>query len=605
VSLYSELKRRNVIRVAIAYVAASWLLIQVIETLFPIYGLSDAAIRLVVAVLAIGFIPAMIISWAFERTPSGLRRDADVERSEELVVETARRSDRIILVLLAMALGYFAVDKFVIDPGRDTQLVTAATEQALSRARIESFGEKSIAVLPFVNMSSDPEQTFFSDGISEELLNLLAKIPQLRVTSRSSAFSFRGDNINIPDVAKILNVAHVLEGSVRRSGNQIRITAQLIEARSDTHLWSETYDRPFEDIFAIQDEVAAEVVKQLRLALLGDVPTTRKVDVRAYPLYLQARQIVGLMKLDELAMAEDLLNQALEIDPNYDDALVTLIQNYWYQRYPGFPSAERADELDRLLDESMARAKALNPNNAGLMTLLAWSETSLDEQARLNEKAAEIEPSNFDSLRLSADLATKLGDTDLAFRIYEYLAPRNPLEIWVHLGRGETYLAAGRSDEAIEHFEIAARLSVDTPAMNWKLGVARIIAGDPEGAIDDFEREPSPVYKLQGMTMALHDLGRKDESAAAMAALHAIEKDATWPFGFARAYAWIGNSDEAFRYLQMDREASDGRLDGAGTHPVLVKLHDDPRWIPFLRSVNGAPDQLAEIAYDPRFPDEL
>jgi tetratricopeptide (TPR) repeat protein len=170
---------------------------------------------------------------------------------------------------------------------------------------------------------------------------------------------------------------------------------------------------------------------------------------------------------------------------------------------------------------------------------------------------------------------------------------------------GETYLSVGRSGEAIEHFETAARLSADTPSMNWKLGIARIVAGDPEGAIGDFQLEPDEIYVLQGMAMALHDLGRKDESAATMAALHARDMDSSWPFGFARAYAWVGKSDEAFRYLQMTAELDPGALDGAGTHPLLVKLHDDPRWPVFLRSINQAPEQLAEIAYNPRLPDEL
>jgi TolB-like protein len=242
-SLFAELKRRNVFRVAIAYVAVSWLLIQVAETVFPVYGLSDAAIRLVITAVAIGLIPVLVISWVFELTPAGLKRDAEVDHSAPDVLASGKKFDRVILVVLAIALGYFAFDKFVLDPARDIELVEEATEHALTQARVESYGDRSIAVLPFVNMSSDPEQAFFSDGIAEELLNLLARIPELRVTSRSSSFMFRGDGLNLPDVASKLKVAHILEGSVRKAGNQVRITVQLIEAKSDTHLWSETYDR--------------------------------------------------------------------------------------------------------------------------------------------------------------------------------------------------------------------------------------------------------------------------------------------------------------------------------------------------------------------------
>jgi len=263
--LVSELKRRNVLRVGAAYIVAAWLVIQVAETIFPLFGYGDTPTRLVVIVLSIGFIPSLVFSWVFEITPEGLRRDADVDRDHSITQVTGKKLDRIILLVLALALAYFAFDKFVLEPTRVAEIVAETAQQARSDALVESYGEKSIAVLPFVNMSADPEQEYFSDGISEELLNLLAQIPELRVISRSSAFSFKNKDIAIPEVAKQLNVAHVLEGSVRKAGNRIRITAQLIEARSDTHLWSQVYDRELDDIFAIQDEVATAISQALKL----------------------------------------------------------------------------------------------------------------------------------------------------------------------------------------------------------------------------------------------------------------------------------------------------------------------------------------------------
>lgn len=275
--------------------ALSWLIIQVIETLFPLFGFSDAAARAVVLILVIGFIPAMIFAWVFELTPEGLKRDTEVDRTTTVSKRTTRRLDGLIILSLVLALGYFAFDKFVLTPQQQAQDLATATEEARREGRtqalVESYGDKSIAVLPFVNMSSDPEQEYFGDGIAEELLNRLAHIPQLRVISRSSAFSFKGTDIDIPTIARKLNVAHILEGSVRRSGDMIRITAQLIEAGSDTHLWSETFDRPFVDIFVIQDEVAAEVVRQLRITLLDGPPRATRVNPHAYAMYLQALQI--------------------------------------------------------------------------------------------------------------------------------------------------------------------------------------------------------------------------------------------------------------------------------------------------------------------------
>ena len=191
-SFLNELKRRNVLRVGAAYIVAAWLLIQVAETIFPLFGFDDTPARLVVIVLSIGFIPCLILSWVFEITPEGLKRDADVDRDHSITQVTGKKLDRIILVVLALALAYFAFDKFVLDPARDKTKVETALQQGRTEALVETYGDLSIAVLPFVNMSSDPEQEYFSDGLSEELLNLLTKIPELRVTSRSSAFSYKG-----------------------------------------------------------------------------------------------------------------------------------------------------------------------------------------------------------------------------------------------------------------------------------------------------------------------------------------------------------------------------------------------------------------------------
>jgi len=279
-----------------------------------------------------------------------------------------RRLDRLFLVALALALGFFVFDKFVLDPARDAEELATARQEARQEGRsdaiIESFGDKSIAVLPFVNMSSDPEQEYFADGISEELLTLLARIPKLRVISRSSAFSFKGKDVNIPEVARQLNVAHVLEGSVRKSGDRIRITAQLIEARSDTLLWLETYDRTLDDIFAIQDDVAAAVVEELKLTLLGEAPRAVRANPQAYALYIQAAHLFSMAHEEEYGRAEELVKQALEIDPDYVDALLLLGNLLRY--------SETADP--GTADAAFSRVMELDPDNA---ILLAFRATEL------------------------------------------------------------------------------------------------------------------------------------------------------------------------------------------------------------------------------------
>jgi TolB-like protein/lipoprotein NlpI len=595
-SLLQELKRRNVIRIGAAYVALSWLVIQVVETLFPMFGLSDAAARGVVIVLAIGFLPALVFAWVFELTPEGLRRESEVDHDSAASRHMTRRLDRLIMVFLALALGYFALDKFVIDPARDAEELATATEQARQEGRsdaiVESYGDKSIAVLPFVNMSSDPEQEYFADGISEELLNLLARIPTLRVISRSSAFSFKGKDVNIPAVARQLNVAHVLEGSVRKSGDRIRITAQLIEARSDTHLWSETYDRTLDDIFAIQDDVAAAVVEQLKLALLGETPRAERANPQAYALYIQAAHLFTIADQEDYGRALELVKQALAIDPDYVDALM-LLGNLLRFSEPPDPDASAA---------AFRRVMELDPDNAILLAFRAtdlWSQQAdMAGAARLLEKASRSDPYHPFVLFNVARFADAAGKTDLAIALNEYIAYRDPLFFWAHLNLGSTYFVAGRLEEALRQFEAALAINSNAGAVRWKTGLARLVLGDAAGALAEFELEdPRQPYGLHGRALAYHDLGRMEEYEVAMRELTESE-GAVWPWGLARAHGWLGNADEAFGYLEAKAQKHPQQLGGLATHPMFTKLHDDPRWEPFLRSVNQAPDQVAALEFD-------
>ena len=240
--IFRELKRRNIIRVAAAYVVLGWVLLQATGLIAPGLGLPAWTFPLIFLLLMIGFPVALLFAWAFELTPDGLKRTRDVDPQASVTAQTGRKFDFVIIGVLSVALLFLIVDRLFMAPTD-----TPGAPQEVVRS--------SIAVLPFVNMSNDPDQVYFSDGISEEILNVLAQIPDLHVTSRSSAFQFRGNDINIPDVAQQLGVANILEGSVRKSGTRIRITAQLIDAATDSHLWTHTYDRELDDVFAIQDEI--------------------------------------------------------------------------------------------------------------------------------------------------------------------------------------------------------------------------------------------------------------------------------------------------------------------------------------------------------------
>ena len=277
-NFFAELKRRNVIRAAILYLGAVWALAQGISQLGPSLGAPEWATRWFLVAAGIGFPFWIAFAWFYEFTPEGLKRESEIDPSDSIKRRTGRKLDFAIIGVLAVAVVLLLTDRFVLRHGVNETAALPITE-------------KTIAVLPFVNMSEEKANEYFSDGISEELLNLLTKMPQLQVAARTSSFSFKGKQIEIPEIARQLHVANVLEGSVRKSGDQLRITAQLIRAAEGYHLWSQTYDRKLDDIFKIQDEIAGEVVKQLKVTLLGAAPTVRQTDPKAYALYLQAVQL--------------------------------------------------------------------------------------------------------------------------------------------------------------------------------------------------------------------------------------------------------------------------------------------------------------------------
>jgi TolB-like protein/Tfp pilus assembly protein PilF len=456
VQFFEELKRRNVIRVGIAYVVTSWLVVQVVETIFPAFGFGDAAIRTAVVVLAIGFPLVLIFAWLFQLTPEGLKLDKDIDRSQPVPHHTGRKLDRAIIVVLAIALGYFAIDKFVIDPARDAAREVEIAERAQTEAIIGSFGDNSLAVLPFVNMSNDVENEYFSDGVAEEVLNLLAKIPDLRVISRSSSFSFRGKDIDIPSIAEQLNVALVLEGSVRRYGDQVRITAQLIEARSDRHLWSETYERELVDVFAIQDEISAAIVESLKDTInlqVDEAPRTTAVNTEAHDAYLRGQYLLALRNVTGAARE---FEKAISLDPDYALAHAQLAIAYQLR---GFDSRAPAHvEKAMTLDPSVAEAHAA----AGL---LSGSEDDFQGALRHFEKALQINPSYADVYTWMANmLEFQLGRYAEADAMREKALRLDPLSLPGRVNYVITLIETDRLTEADRELEKLASLAPDNYA---------------------------------------------------------------------------------------------------------------------------------------------
>ncbi len=339
-SLFAELKRRNVVRVGLAYIVIGWVLAQIAEFAFENFGAPEWVLKTFVVAVLLGLPLALFFAWAFEMTPEGLKREEDVDRSNSITPSTGRKLDFVIIGVLAVALAYFALDRGteieLIDSPEGTVVVDASDTEDANNVSVDEPIVRSIAVLPFVNMSSDKEQEWFSDGLTEELLNALARTPDLLVAARTSSFKYKGSNEDIPTIAKALGVAHVLEGSVRRGGDQLRVTAQLIRASDGFHLWSQTYDRKPEDVIALQEEVAIKIATALKTALdpeaLAKMMSSGTNSVPAYNAYLQglAYGISTISTGDayEFLSARDAFDKAVELDPEFSLAYWELAK-FW------------------------------------------------------------------------------------------------------------------------------------------------------------------------------------------------------------------------------------------------------------------------------------
>jgi len=608
--MFDQLRQRNVHRVALAYLAGAWLLIQVVETLTPDV-LPAGTVRAIVIVVAIGFVPALVLAWFFEWTPEGLKRE--IKMPAGAPAPESRWLDRTIIVTLIIAVAYFAIDKFIIDPVRDEGEIKAAAAEAVRDALagqlLEKYANRSIIVLPFLNISADEEQGYFADGISEELLNLLAKVEELRVISRSTSWSFKGQVTGVAEVREKLDVSHILEGSVRRAGTQVRVTAQLIDARTDTHLWSATYDRTLDDIFAIQDEISAEVVDQLKLELLAGPPTAEEIDPLAYDLYLQGRHLTHTVRTEEaLDRAIELLSRAVDLAPDYVPAIWELSRAIGISRQWDNPdeSAAKEQRIRALVDIMLELAPNSSYANMWLGYFAAW-EGDLQETALYRERAiAGATDSNlYLQQTLAAQFLAQLGRYEEAVVLALYVIDRDPVCAVCVDTVAFVARKAGKHREAAEALEKLLEWRDGSPLMNWQLGVAWLVAGEPGKALEYFEEGP-PGNREIGRMMAFHDLGRNDEFKAEFSEL--LSDPEQHPEGIARIAAWTGQNDLAFEYLEraIDREGPGFVQDIKRGADLYAPMQSDPRWQAFLERYDSAKEEdLSQIRFNPKLPTEV
>ena len=520
-NLFTELKRRNVIRVGLAYIIAAWLLLQVADVVINNIEAPAWVFQAILLVVMLGFALALIFAWAYELTPEGLKKEKDVDRSESITHVTGRKLDFAIIGVLVLALAYFAYDKFVISESDDAPSVAQSDEITDT-----DIPELSIAVLPFVNMSSDPEQEFFSDGISEELLNMLAKFPGLRVAARTSSFQFKGQNQDISKIADTLNVAHVLEGSVRKAGTTLRITAQLIRADSGYHLWSDTYDRELDDIFAVQDEIASAISEALKIKLAldaadgGGQPTTIKAaNTDAYEAFLRARELIHRRGRASLEEAVRQLERSLRLDDNFAPAhamlaIATTLLLESPQTYGDLSLAQ----VERIAVPHLDRALELEPNlaegHAG-KALLALDTEDMSLAIDYAYKALEINPSYIDAMNWLYLALGDLGRYVEQDAMMEQILETDPLTF---IGRLNHISALGGKGKTEEAHKLSEELISQNPWGGYSRHAQIYIYQDGKladcvtNALRAYAEEPTDIFANGILVDALVWVGEFDEA---------------------------------------------------------------------------------------------
>jgi adenylate cyclase len=577
--LFAELKRRNVYKVAVAYAVVAWLLIQIATQVFPFFEIPNWAVRLVVLAIVIGFPVALVIAWAFELTPEGLKRTEDVD----LATQSRRKSRAwiyIVIVGAAFSVGLFFIGRYT------AQHTTGAVRTELPT--------KSIAVLPFVNMSADKNDEYLSDGVSEELITALSKITGLQVKARTSSFAFKGKNEDIQKIGELLHVSHLLEGSVAKAGNKLRITAQLIQASDGNHEWSDTYDREMQDIFAVRSEVAQQVAETLKIRLLGE--EKRKIDkkptenLEAYNLYRQGRFYADKLSEEGMTKAVPLFQQAIEKDPRFALAYAGMADNYVIAADAIIPPREafsRAKEaaLKAIeLDDSLAEAHA----SLGLVHYhYDWDWPAAERELK---RAISLNPQSAQSYTLYTHYLAGMGRYDEAKKYGARALELDPLSVSAHwfLGWGAIY--AGRSDEAIGFFSKAIELDPNNPWTRWFLGRAYLFSGNSPRAIEEIETGlrfgPDDPLGLGFAGYVYAVTGRRADALKILQKLDALEKHRfVSTISRVYVYAGLGDKDKAFEWLEKAYQERSDSLAWFHNDPESKSLHDDPRFAALMRKI--------------------
>ena len=570
-----ELQRRNVIKSALAYLVVAWLITQVMAILIPTFELPVSLLKTSILVLTLGFPFWLIFSWIYEITPDGLKKTKNVIPEHSIAGKTSNRLNYVIIASLVIAIGLLIRNSFFTP-------ANAVNELELATVAID----KSIAVLAFVDMSPEKDQEYFSDGISEEILNLLVKIPELKVISRTSSFSYKGKDVKIKKIGEELHVGHVLEGSIRKAGNTFRITAQLIDANTGVHIWSETYDRDMEDIFMIQDEIATMVTQQLKVSLFGISLTSAKVNTDAYNLFLQANKVSRQGSSESNTNGIKLIKESIAIDSTYAPAW-SLLGNLIYSAGTSYAIIPRSDALKQG-KLAAKKAIALDPEYVFSYMDLAKIEHdswNFKEASHLMDKAMRLGQNNADVMHVQSHFAVQSGKLDLAITLMLKIIELAPLNEYNKLSLGFYYWLDGQFGKAEESFNKFLFLRPNYSHGNVLMGDIQLSLGHPEKALVYIEKQNEPFWTLYGKNLAVYAMGKTQEANDLLEQLITDWGDMAWP-NIAYVHAFRSEKDEAFKWLELALKNKDASLFEVLNYPQMRNLWGDPRWNNFINKLD-------------------
>ena len=591
-NFFSELKRRNVYKVAVAYAVVGWVIAQIATQVFPFLEIPNWIVRLVIVLIAIGFPIALVIAWAFEATPEGIKRTESAD-----AMPASRRQKKhawiyVVVIAAAISVALFFIGRYTAG-NSETPRQTAPA--ARSEAATASLPEKSIAVLPFENLSRDPDNAFFAEGIQDEILTRLAKVADLKVIARTSTQKFKSAPENLPDIAKQLGVLNILEGSVQKVNDQVRVNVQLINAMTEAHLWAEIYDRKLTDIFAVESDIAKTIAEAVQAKLTGSekamIAAQPTSDTTAYELYLKGRSLWEKRSGDNIPRAIAFYEQAIARDPNYALAYAGLANAYILS--PFWAGADRLDAYTKAEDAAL-KALHLDTNLAeahlALGKVYFWK---IDLAAALREyqRAIELKPNDAGAHHwYGNDALAALGRFDEAIAEVKRAIELDPLSVVINTDLGTTFYYAHRFDESAR--QLRKTLGIDPTSFyaHFNLGIALQAKGDLSGAIAEYEKAKQlndNTFVSMLCAQAKAQAGDKDAAVQMLGELDKISQSRE-VLGYNRAllYLSLNKKNETLHWLEQGFEERDGsNLSYIKVDPLLDSLHGDPRFEALVQKV--------------------